>query len=80
MAATSLLAYLRHPLPKIRQMAGDHLFTVLCINRNLSDDVDDAGLELDAEIERLVTETDWLAGGDNAGAAHQRLAELVKHV
>ncbi|KAJ1959511.1 hypothetical protein GGI12_004299 [Dipsacomyces acuminosporus] len=82
LATSSLVAHLAHPVPKIRQAAADHLFTVLCINGGISmediGDDDDAALESASEIEQLLAETEWMGDGEGTRSAHAKLAALVK--
>ncbi|KAJ1896912.1 hypothetical protein LPJ66_003702 [Kickxella alabastrina] len=81
MAAESLLAHISHPIPKVTyirewQVAADHLFTMLCINGFA--EVDDEGSM--AEIDRLLTETEWMRDDSGVKEARVNLVALVRKV
>ncbi|KAI7827323.1 armadillo-type protein [Kickxella alabastrina] len=76
MAAESLLAHISHPIPKIRQVAADHLFTMLCINGFAEVDDEDSM----AEIDRLLTETEWMRDDSGVKEARVDLVALVRKV
>ncbi|KAJ2816426.1 hypothetical protein FBU31_006581, partial [Coemansia sp. 'formosensis'] len=63
----------------IRQMAADQLFTMLCINGVVADidEEDETSLE---EIERLLSETEWMQDTDTVKESRGRLAVLVRQV
>ncbi|KAJ2062662.1 hypothetical protein GGI17_002270 [Coemansia sp. S146] len=75
----SLLAHIGHPIPKIRQVAADQLFTMLCINGVVAD-IDEEGESSLEEIERLLSETEWMQETDSVKESRGRLAELVKQL
>ncbi|KAJ2786765.1 hypothetical protein GGI15_001257 [Coemansia interrupta] len=82
MAAASLLAHIGHPLPKIRQVAADHLYTMVCINMSFGAadgaDSSDDGESRIAEIDALLTETEWVRDDNKVKGARARLVDLVK--
>ncbi|KAJ1875611.1 hypothetical protein LPJ57_004674, partial [Coemansia sp. RSA 486] len=76
MATESLLAHIGHPIPKIRQVAADHLYTLLCINGFLEVDDEDSM----AEIDLLLTETEWMREDAGVKEARGKLTDLVKRI
>ncbi|KAJ2350578.1 hypothetical protein GGH91_000036 [Coemansia sp. RSA 2671] len=79
LAGDSLLAHIGHPIPKIRQVAADQLYTMLCINGVVADIDEECETSL-REIERLLSETEWMQDTDSVKASRGRLAELVRQV
>ncbi|KAJ2417177.1 hypothetical protein GGI10_000400 [Coemansia sp. RSA 2530] len=79
LAGDSLLAHIGHPIPKIRQVAADQLYTMLCINGVVADIDEECETSL-GEIERLLSETEWMQDTDSVKASRGRLAELVRQV
>ncbi|KAJ2484918.1 hypothetical protein EV174_002076 [Coemansia sp. RSA 2320] len=79
LAAESLLAHVGNPIPKIRQAAGDQLFTMLCVNGVAGIDGGD-GDERMLEIEQVLSETDWVQDSTSVKESRGRLAELVRQV
>ncbi|KAJ2757077.1 hypothetical protein GGI19_000318 [Coemansia pectinata] len=75
----SLLAHIGHPIPKIRQVAADQLFTMLCINGVVAD-IDEEGESSLEEIEQLLSETEWMQETDSVKESRARLAELVRQL
>ncbi|KAJ2493338.1 hypothetical protein IWW37_000622 [Coemansia sp. RSA 2050] len=75
----SLLAHIGHPILKIRQVAADQLYTMLCINEVVADIDEECEVSL-GEIERLLSETEWMQDTDSIKASRGRLAELTRQV
>ncbi|KAJ2684222.1 hypothetical protein IWW39_005035 [Coemansia spiralis] len=65
--------------PMIRQVAADQLYTMLCINGVVADIDEECEASL-GEIERLLSETEWMQDTDCVKASRGRLAELVRQV
>ncbi|KAJ1992858.1 hypothetical protein EDC05_002490 [Coemansia umbellata] len=56
MTTETVLGYLGHPIPKIRQVAADQLFSMVCINGVVAD-ADEERME---KIQGVLTETEWM--------------------
>ncbi|KAJ2442345.1 hypothetical protein GGF42_006987 [Coemansia sp. RSA 2424] len=78
LAGESLLAHIGHPIPKIRQAAADQLFTMLCINGVA--DIDEEGATSLDEVERVLSETEWMLDTAGVKESRGRLAALVRQV
>ncbi|KAJ2331065.1 hypothetical protein GGH92_009338, partial [Coemansia sp. RSA 2673] len=63
----------------IRQVAADQLFTMLCINGVVAD-IDEEGESSLEEIERLLSETEWMQETDSVKESRGRLAVLVRQL
>ncbi|KAJ2746356.1 hypothetical protein GGI20_001416 [Coemansia sp. BCRC 34301] len=79
LAGESLLAHVGHPIPKIRQMAADQLYTMLCIN-GVAADIDEKGENSLCEVERVLSETEWMLDTAGVKESRARLAALVRQV
>ncbi|KAJ2725958.1 hypothetical protein GGI07_000886 [Coemansia sp. Benny D115] len=76
LATESLLAHMSHAIPKIRQVAADQMYTMLCIN-GLAIQSDDESME---EIDRLLTDTEWMREDAGVKQARVSLARLAREV
>ncbi|KAJ2453713.1 hypothetical protein EV183_002012 [Coemansia sp. RSA 2336] len=71
-AINSLLAYMAHPVLRIRQVAADHLFEVVCIHG--AADMGDDG----AGIGSLLSETEWMQDTADVKEARSRLTKMIR--